>query len=171
MHIAIFGLSGSGKTSLTNQLTSLHPKYYGTSASKLLKEEGRPVELNSLETKGLSQNQDLLIMAYEKLKAKHTNTIVEFHAVIETNTSEFWVETTLLKQIKADVIFFIHACPSEILRRRMNDKSKQRKITTTEKISELQTKAVDHLIEAYGKEHVIILDEQYAAESITSKIL
>ena len=171
MHIAIFGLSASGKTSLTNKLTSLHPEYFGTSASALLKETGRPTELGALKKENLSTNQDLLVVAYERLKAKHKNTIVEFHAVIETSAAEFWVSKTLLEQIKADSIFFLSANPFEILRRRVNDKSKQRKIITEKNISTLQTTAILHLIEAYGKERVIILDEYDALETINKALL
>lgn len=171
MHIAIFGLSASGKTSLTHKLTSLHPEYFGTSASTLLKETGRPTELVALKKENLSTNQDLLIIAYERLKAKHKNTIVEFHAVIETSTEEFWISKNLLEQIKPDSIFFLSANPVEILRRRINDKAKQRKIISEKNISTLQTKAISHLIEAYGKERVIILDECDALETINKTLL
>ncbi|WP_241001191.1 ATP-binding protein, partial [Pseudomonas viridiflava] len=84
MHIALFGVAGSGKSTLTKDLVSTNPEYVGLSASTLLKQIGRPIEISKIGNDSLSINQRQLITAYTSLKKTNKNTIVEFHAVIET---------------------------------------------------------------------------------------
>ena len=156
MHIALFGIAGSGKSTLTRKLVSANVQYIGLSASTLLKQKGRPVEISEIRNDALSINQKHLIAAYESLKSSNENTIVEFHAVIETNNTEFWVPIEILKRLQPDLIFFINANPSDIFCRRTQDKSKFRRIISKAEISKLQSNALLHVFEAYGKDKVVI---------------
>ncbi|WP_019361100.1 AAA family ATPase [Pseudomonas asplenii] len=107
MHIALFGVAGSGKSTLTKELVSTNPEYVGLSASALLKQIGRPIEISNIGSDSLSINQQQLITAYASLKQASENTIVEFHAVIETENKEFWVPIEVLRQLNPDLIFLL----------------------------------------------------------------
>uniref|UniRef100_UPI0013DAEC5C ATP-binding protein n=1 Tax=Pseudomonas viridiflava TaxID=33069 RepID=UPI0013DAEC5C len=150
MHIALFGVAGSGKSTLTKDLVSTNPEYVGLSASTLLKQIGRPIEISKIGNDSLSINQRQLITAYTSLKKTNKNTIVEFHAAIETEHTEFWVPTEALRQLNPDLIFFINASPADVFYRRMHDKSKSRKIISEVNILNLQTMALLHLTKAYN---------------------
>lgn len=170
MHIALFGVAGSGKSTLTKELVSTHPEYVGLSASTLLKQIGRPIEISKIGSDSLSVNQRELITAYTSLKNNNKNTIIEFHAVIETENTEFWVPTEALRQLKPDLIFFINASPADILYRRMHDKSKSRKIVSEAEILNLQTTALLHLTKAYSSDRLNVVSNLDAFKLISDAI-
>lgn len=170
MHIALFGIAGSGKSTLTQELVSSNPQYVGLSASTLLKQKGRPIEITEIERDNLSINQQHLITAYASLKNSNENTIVEFHAVIETSNAEFWVPSEVLKQLKPDLIFFINASPIDVFYRRTQDKSKTRRIISEIEISKLQSMALLHVAKAYGKYKITITSNSDAFKIINEAI-
>lgn len=170
MHIALFGIAGSGKSTLTKELVSTNPQYVGLSASTLLKQKGRPIEISEIEKNDLSTNQQHLLTAYASLKSSNENTIVEFHAVIETNNTEFWVPIDILKQLEPDLIFFINANPVDVFYRRTQDKSKLRRIISETEISKLQSMALLHMLEAYGKDKITITRNSDAFKIINEAI-
>lgn len=170
MHIALFGVAGSGKSTLTKELVSTNPEYVGLSASTLLKQIGRPVEISKIGSDSLSINQQQLITAYASLKQANENTIVEFHAVIETENKEFWVPIEALRQLNPDLIFFINANPADVFYRRTHDKSKFRKIISESEISKLQTMALLHLTKAYSSDRLNIVSNSDALKLISEAI-
>ncbi|WP_104098424.1 AAA family ATPase [Stutzerimonas kunmingensis] len=171
MHIALFGIAGAGKSTLTQELVSTNPQYVGLSASTLLKKAGRPVEIFEIERKSLLANQQHLIRAYASLKSSNKNTIVEFHAVIETNDAEFWVPIEILKQLEPDLIFFIIANPIDVYYRRIQEKSnKNRRIISEIEISELQSMALLHVTKAYSKDKITITSNSNAFRVISEVI-
>lgn len=170
MHIALFGVAGSGKSTLTKELVSTNPEYVGLSASTLLKQIGRPVEISKIGSDSLSINQQQLITAYASLKQANENTIVEFHAVIETENKEFWVPVEALRQLNPDLIFFINANPADVFYRRTHDKSKFRKIISESEISKLQTMALLHLTKAYSSDRLNIVSNSDALKLISEAI-
>ncbi|SEH93576.1 adenylate kinase [Pseudomonas asplenii] len=170
MHIALFGVAGSGKSTLTKELVSTNPEYVGLSASALLKQIGRPIEISNIGSDSLSINQQQLITAYASLKQASENTIVEFHAVIETENKEFWVPIEVLRQLNPDLIFFINASPADVFYRRTHDKSKFRKIISKPKISKLQTMALLHLTKAYSSDRLNIVSNSDAFRLISKAI-
>lgn len=170
MHIALFGVAGSGKSTLTKELISTNPEYVGLSASTLLKQIGRPIEISKIGSDSLSINQRQLITAYTSLKKINKNTIVEFHAVIETENTEFWVPIEALRQLKPDLIFFINASPADVLYRRMHDKSKFRKIISEVEILNLQTMALLHLTKAYSSDRLQVVSNSDAFKLISEAI-
>lgn len=170
MHIALFGIAGSGKSTLTQKLVSANLQYIGLSASTLLRQKSRPVEISEINKDTLSTNQKYLVTAYESLKNSNENTIVEFHAVIETNNTEFWVPIEILKRLQPDLIFFINANPNDVFCRRTKDKSKPRRIISETEISKLQSKALLHLLEAYGKDKIAIASDFDAFRIINEAI-
>ncbi|MBF8704623.1 AAA family ATPase [Pseudomonas putida] len=170
MHIALFGIAGSGKSTLTKELVSTNPEYVGLSASALLKQIGRPIEISKIGSDSLSINQQQLITAYTSLKQAIAHTIVEFHAVIETENNDFWVPIAALRQLNPDLIFFINAIPADIFYRRTHDKSKVRKIISKPEISKLQTMALLHLTRAYGSDKLIIVSNSNAFKLISEAI-
>jgi adenylate kinase len=166
VHIGIFGLSGSGKTTLSSRIESAHPEYTYTSASSLLRVRGQVTERKSLAVSNLSENQDVLVEAYNELKRIKKNTVIELHAVIETSDTLFWIPATTLKNLALDVIVILKTDPSSIAMRRIQDKTKDRAIRPGPAIAELQENAVTYLKKIYGQGQLYIADEDTALELI-----
>jgi len=144
MKIGIFGLSGVGKSYLTNRILSQNSDYAVTSASKLIKQASHKTLLKDLNSPVVEENQSVLINEFEyfcKINRKKS-VIIELHNVIETRDDVIQIEDDVFHNLKLDVAFFITR-PAEIISsQRLQDESRIRVNTTTEKINLLQENAL-----------------------------
>ena len=59
MHIGIFGISGTGKTTLTQAFLQDKLDYFGTSASSLIANAGNDINYKLLNQDKISRNQKI----------------------------------------------------------------------------------------------------------------
>lgn len=166
MHIGIYGVSGSGKSSLTKMLIQAHPDYISLSASKIIKESGSEISLDYLSSSTVSANQNVLAVAMKHIAERVDNVFFELHAVIETRDSVESIDPRLLAGLPLDKIYYLDTSPVEVLYRRNSDTQKRRKHVSLEEIELLQRMTVDLLYEAYGANAVEFVRSENAVEAI-----
>lgn len=157
MHIGVFGISGTGKTTLTKLFLQRNPDYIGTSASSLIANVGNEINYQHLNQNKASRNQEILIDQYNKFKEENKKSIIELHNLIELDNGIFWIPPEVLINLNIDLIFFLYTDPHEILNRRISDKSKSRKIVTPNELKKIQDLSLEKLISTFGKENIHIL--------------
>lgn len=168
MHIGIFGISGTGKTTLTQVFLRNNLDYFGTSASYLIANAGNDINYKLLDQDKISRNQNALINKYDELKIDHPNTIIELHTVIEVEDGLSLISPEVLLNLNLDLIFFLYTEPDEILKRRILDKKKSRKIVTREELKRIQELSLEHLISTFGSKNVHVLSGSDAAKQINN---
>ncbi|MCX7097708.1 MAG: AAA family ATPase [Methylococcales bacterium] len=168
MHIGVFGISGTGKTTLTKSF--LHDKldYFGTSASYLIASAGNEINYKSLNNDKISRNQEILINQYNELKNVHPNTIIELHNVIEVDAGLSWIPPEVLLALSLDYVFFLYTEADEILKRRILDATKSRKITTPQELKTIQDLSLENLISVFGESYVHILSGVDAVKQLNN---
>jgi adenylate kinase len=152
MKIGIFGLSGVGKSSLTNRIISQNSDYVVTSASKLIKQASHKTLLKNLNSPVVEKNQSVLINEFENLCKinRKKAVIIELHNVIETRDDVIQIEDDVFHNLKLDVAFFITRPAEIILSQRLQDESRIRVNTTTEKINLLQENALKRFTNTFN---------------------
>ncbi|MGI1793986.1 ATP-binding protein [Acinetobacter variabilis] len=139
MIIGLFGLSGSGKSHLSQDFKSKYPYFYCTSASTLLREASRPTSIHILDNVELDHNQKILSKLIQKLNLKYKNLFIELHAVIEEkNGKTYAVKEDILNSFQLDQVYILDIPPIKILQQRKLDKSKYRPPITLENLIKLQ---------------------------------
>ena len=166
MHIGIFGVSGTGKTTLTQAFLQDKPDYFGTSASYLIASAGNDTSYKLLNKEKISSNQDTLINKYNELKINHPNTIIELHNIIELGDGISLIPPEVLLALNLDFIFFLYTEPGEILKRRILDKNKIRKIVTRVELKKIQELSLKHLTSIFGETNIHVLSGEDAAKQL-----
>ena len=144
MKIGVFGLSGVGKSFLTNRILSHSSDFVVTSASKLIKQASHKILLKDLNSPVVKENQSVLINEFEcfcKIN-RNKSVIIELHNVIETRDDVIQIENDVFYNLKLDVAFFITRPPEVILNHRLQDKSRIRANKTVAEINQLQESAL-----------------------------
>ena len=167
MHIGIFGVSGTGKTTLTQAFLQDKSDYFGCSASYLIAKSGNDINYKSLDQQKISSNQVSLINNYNELKTEYPNTIIELHNVIEVDDGVTLIQPEVLLALNLDLIFFLYTEPDEILKRRILDTKKTRKIVSREEIEKIQLFSIENLISIFGSKNVHILSGVDAVKQLT----
>jgi len=157
MHIGVFGISGTGKTTLTTSFLQDRLDYFGTSASYLIAHAGNEINYKSLNNDKISRNQEILINQYNELKNEYPNTIIELHNVIEVDAGLSWIPSEVLLALNLDFIFFLYTEADEILKRRISDTKKSRKTATAKELHKIQELSLENLISVFGKNNVHII--------------
>src|SRR5690606_38523064 len=125
MIIGLFGLSGSGKSYLSQNFKKKYSHFHCTSASNLLREASRPTSIEVLNNAELENNQKVLSNLIQQLNLKYKNLFIELHAVIEEkNGKTYAVKEDILRSFQLDQIYILDIPPIKILNQRKLDKSK-----------------------------------------------
>lgn len=170
MHIGVFGLSGSGKTALTDVVTSHYPNFLAISASRLIAKFGGVVDYKSLDHNNIKSNQHVLVQAYELYRRNHPLTLIELHCLIESEVGVDLVDVEILRALNLDVAFFIEVPAEEILRRRISDaNNKVRRVTSISEIERLQNLSIEIFRKAFPTQFAI-LNPKNAIETVDSYI-
>lgn len=157
MHIGIFGVSGSGKTTIARRIASYHPDYVGISASKLISLYGGKIDLQLLNKETVKFNQELLISAYDAFKKCNKMSILEAHVVIETISGIETIHPSILERLHLDLAIYLYLPSATIYQQRLLDEKKQRLNISEMKIDELQKTSVD-IIKHVFKERLIFIN-------------
>lgn len=152
MIIGLFGLSGSGKTHLSNEFKDKHEDFFCTSASNLLKASKRPISLKHLDTTTLELNQLFLIERLAQLKKVHKKVLIELHAVMENKNGEYYkVPKQILNLLNLDLMIFLDTPVNQILKQRNEDTTKIRPYKNIEQLTYLSFIQKEYLNEGQSK--------------------
>lgn len=150
MIIGLFGLSGSGKSYLSQNFKKKYSHFHCTSASNLLREASRPTSIEVLNNAELENNQKVLSNLIQQLNLKYKNLFIELHAVIEEkNGKTYAVKEDILRSFQLDQIYILDIPPIKILNQRKLDKSKYRPLVTLGDLIKLQQLQKEILTRAF----------------------
>lgn len=150
MIIGLFGLPGSGKTTIRKEFSKKYSSFYCISASEILKNANKPILNNSLDTIALDNNQAFLVSKIKELRLQYRNIFIELHAIIEDkNGDSYLVNEWILKNLNLDKIYVIDIPPSQIFNQCRSDTKKHR-FFSFEKISKEQIRQKQYLKKVFG---------------------
>lgn len=151
MIIGLFGLSGSGKSFLSNQFKKEFPYFYCCSASSLLRGLDRPITPDEIGTDDLRINQYSLKNGIKNLSTEYNFIFIELHAIIEYNVNETYiVPNNILQSLGLDQIYLLDPAADLIMKYRQNDTSKHRYSKTLEELESLRSLQKTVLLESFS---------------------
>jgi len=145
MIIALFGLSGSGKSSLSKKFCLHHPTFISASASKIISNTKHSISLADLNPEIVANNQHALIIGFSDFcnKHPHKNIIIEVHNLIETKDGIIDIDNAVFTKLNIDVACFLSPSPFLLYDQRRNDKNRARFNLSVQRLTELQNKSRD----------------------------
>lgn len=169
MIIGLFGLSGSGKTHLSNEFKNRHEDFFCTSASNILRASQRPISLEHLDKTTLDINQLVFQEELSKLKKTHTNLLIELHAVIENKSGGYYkVPKNILNSLCLDLSVFLDIPIDQILKQRNKDTTKHRAYKNIEQLTYLSCIQKEYLNEVFPNNAVKMIKEASDIEKLLS---
>lgn len=155
-NIAVFGVSGVGKSTLIKSFILNEPSWGHIQAGELIKSELKNTahdKLRAVSSEVLIKNQFLIVDAFwrEIDDKKLSKIIFDGHSIIDTGAETIKVPTDIIKALKPTKLVFIKADPKIILDRRLKDTSRDRPILSIQKINEQQDMALEQF-KLYAKE-------------------
>jgi len=129
--VAVFGISGVGKSWLVSRLAERRGMRH-VQAGELLrlekeKIEGRSTSAEELRKGAVLDNQTLLLRAFEKAcAAEPRDVLFDGHSVVDTDTGLVEVPVSVIKGLGPKGIVFVSSEPREIAARRFADSSRMR---------------------------------------------
>jgi adenylate kinase len=168
--VAVFGISGVGKTTLISHFVREHQGWRVLSASGLLAQMTQidSDELRRYDRANIETNQFSLASAIQQKRATapELNWLLDAHSVIDNDQELIAVPTQVIKQINPDSLIFVQDDPEKILRRRISDRDRRRALPSSARVEEEQTLALQTCL-AYSSDLKIILHRIMATDATT----
>lgn len=129
--IAVFGISGVGKTWLASRLAAKRGMRH-VQAGELMRQarevlEGRPTTAEDLRKGPVLDNQTLLLLAFNEVRAAERRHIIfDGHSVVDTGTGLVEVPVAVIEGLCPGGIVFIRDEPHNIAVRRSDDPLRRR---------------------------------------------
>lgn len=152
---AVFGLSGVGKNWLITHYAA-GTRVQHIQASLLLRnaiaaDSGRAVTSDELRTGAVLCNQQLLIEAFDRVRAASDRPLIfDGHCVVDNGTELIEIPVDVIGALCISGIVFIQDDASLILARRVNDKTRTRPVRSVKDIECHQQRA-QLVCEAYAR--------------------
>ncbi len=145
--IAIFGISGVGKTWLASRLAERRGMRHVQAGEllRLAKEdvEGRATTAEELRTGAVLDNQALLLQAFRRVGASEQRHIIfDGHSIVDTDAGLVEVPVAVIEGLNPCAIVFVKGEPREIAGRRSADSSRRRPLRSTEELAQHQALAL-----------------------------
>lgn len=145
--IAIFGISGVGKSTLINYFIKNSPEWTHLQAGQLIKAELKNIDHDKLRLEGneaILKNQYLMIDAFwREIDTKQLSKVIfDGHSIIDTGRDILDIPVDVIQALKPDKLVFIKVAPSTVLTRRTNDNSRDRPVLLEEQIEDQQNRAL-----------------------------
>ncbi|MBD2105529.1 ATP-binding protein [Nodosilinea sp. FACHB-13] len=123
--VFIGGVHGVGKTTFCQEVTSSFPVNH-ISASELIRKEKIEQESSNKKVKNISENQDILIRAINRLTDKRSWYIIDGHfCLLDSNEKIVQIPFEIFSDMNPEAIVIIHDDPAEICKR-LNQRDKVR---------------------------------------------
>lgn len=156
--IAVFGVSGVGKSTLIKGFIKDHTEYAHIQAGTLIKRALKEVPRDKLrlaDPETIIKNQYLLIEEFWKDIREHEHSFVIFdgHSIIDTGSTFIKVPSDIIQALKPCKIIFIEDDPQHIHSRRKNDTTRNRS-----KVSVDQIKAEQDTAAKQAKRYAAIME-------------
>lgn len=153
--VAIFGLSGVGKSTLINNYISSNQNWHHLQAGQLIHSALKNVEHDKLRLAGedtVLKNQYLMVGAFwDKVRSNNLDNIIfDGHSTIDMETDILDIPVDVIEQLFPYKLIFLKASPEIIMKRRSVDKSRDRPPLTKEEIEEQQDRALKQFYK-YGE--------------------
>ncbi len=145
--IALLGVSGVGKSTVLNKLSSNLP-FQHLQASAIIKErraklENQTLSNDDLRSFSINDNQQLLVDGFkEVVQASPRLAILDGHSAIETPSGVVLIEPSVFAAIGIAHLIFLVDHPSAIARRRDQDLSRKRPPASEQQLNTLQDTAL-----------------------------
>jgi adenylate kinase len=144
--IAVFGISGVGKSRLISDFARERQGVLHVTASALIREETQVSSSDDLRRNSadkVHENQSLLVNAFKRLLTKQSGQTIIFdgHTVIDSETGLVIVPASIVASLGPSTLIFIEAPVESIYYQRIKDDTRKRPLRSTAQLSELQTKA------------------------------
>lgn len=145
---AVTGVSGVGKSTLLRKLAAM-VSFQHLQASALIREarqlDQQSLTLDQLRSVDLDENQKLLIQGFARVANQGPGLIVlDAHTVIEQGDNLILIEPDVFGAIGINSMIFLSEDITEIVRRRLDDKVRQRPIKGVEQLQSTQSQALQH---------------------------
>lgn len=132
-NIAVFGISGVGKSTLIEGFIGKNPDWAHLQAGTLIKSELKNVDHDHLRLKDnevIIENQNLMIDAFwrEIEAGEYSKIIFDGHSIIDTGSEILKIPLDVIKVLKFSKIIFINVDENIILDRRNKDQTRKRPI-------------------------------------------
>ena len=147
-NIAIFGISGVGKSTIIKEFITHAPSWRHLQAGQLIKSELKHIGHDKLRLEGneaILKNQYLMIKAFwrEVNIQKLTKIIFDGHSIIDTGIEILRIPADVIKALKPTKLLFIKVEPKIILDRRSKDTSRNRPLLSIQEIGVQQNIALE----------------------------
>ena len=146
--VAVFGISGVGKTFLISRFVDKQPAFQHLQAGELIRDTIRtqPVSPEALRTaivERVLKNQELLVAAFARFREANplTHVVFDGHSVIDNDSCLLDIPVHVMRRLNPDRLVFIQDLPEKILRRRAADSSRIRPIRSSDELGRHQDRA------------------------------
>ena len=163
--IGIFGLSGVGKSKLSERICSYRNDFVCTRASDILKTYGGATDFDDLAEYSVSANQNILINGFQIYQNDHKekNIIIELHNVIETPECLINVDDSIFNQLNLDAAYFLYLNPEILIANRLSDNKRKRAIIPLRDIAKRQRLAIEVFESCFSSLRIphVVLDRDF----------
>jgi len=156
--IAVFGISGVGKSTLIDQVTNTKPNLAVSANAGVLIRQGRPdaikkKSLRKLPSDEISRNQLFLIKELQRFSAKvnHPVILLDGHCIIDNGHELVPISSNIIARLELSAIVFVWESVDTIIRRRSDDPSRERPLLSAHETAQHQKFALDTCLR-YEKE-------------------
>lgn len=146
--IAVFGISGVGKTFLVSRFVADQQAFQHLQAGELIRDAirmtpGSPESLRTAAVERVLNNQEFLVSAFARFREENplTHVIFDGHSVIDNDSCLLDIPVDVVRRLDPDRLVFIQDSPEKILQRRAADDSRVRPIRSSDELGRHQDRA------------------------------
>lgn len=149
--LAVFGISGVGKTFMASRFASAHDARHVRASELIRTAKSVSTKIRSTDellSDNILENQRLLVQAFKQLRASEARDIIfDGHSVIDGETGPTIIPLEIIRAIGPAGFIFIHDDPTKILQKRISDKSRLRPERDVDALTNHQTHALEICIQ------------------------
>jgi adenylate kinase len=156
--VAVFGISGVGKSTVIRNYVAGHRDWIHVVASDVIKVATQQASemLRTAPLTKVIQNQDLLVEGVAKIRADNAdrNILLDAHSVIDSDNKYILIPVDVIRALRPDLLVFLCDDPQSIQTRRELDNFRLRPKRDLNQIEEYQRIALD-TVQGYARELAI----------------